>query len=82
MKRTALAALVSATMFASGAAFSCDDMKAGGDDGYQASRAPDTQVAVVDKAPAPLTVTQKKVAKQKTAGKPIQPGTVVAKTGS
>jgi len=81
MKRT-LTALVSAAVFASGAAFACDDMKAGGDDGYQASRAPDTQVAVVDKAPAPLTVTQKKVAKQKTAGKPIQPGTVVAKTGS
>ncbi len=81
MKRT-LTALVSATIFASGAALACDDMKAGGDDGYQASRAPDTQVAVADKAPAPLTVTQKKVSKQKTAGKPIPQGATVARTGS
>ena len=53
MKPTLLAALVSATMLASGAALACDDMKMTDDgDGYGASKAP-AQVATVDKAQAP-----------------------------
>lgn len=77
-----LPALAFAVALASTPAFACDDMRAGGDgDGgaYQASRAPETTVAAVDKQ-APLTVTTKKQAvKKTTAGKPL-PSTNVTMT--
>ena len=83
MKPTLLAALASATMLTSGAALACDDMRMTNDgDGYGASRAPEVQAAVADKAQPPLTVKQKAPVKQKTAGKPIPQGNaVVARTG-
>jgi len=82
MKPTLLAVLACATIAASGAAVACDDMKMTNDgDGYGASRAPEVQAAVADKAQAPLTVKQKAPVKQKTAGKPIPQGTAVARTG-
>lgn len=75
MKTTLGAALISATLLASGAALACDDMKMSGDyDGGTLSKAPETPVAAADKA-TPITSTKTKATtKQKTAGKPLAPG--------
>ena len=88
MKPTLLSALVASALLASGAALACDDMKMT-DDG-DGGRVRERPVASADQnsanAAVPInmsTVKQKQPAKQKSAGKPIAPGSAtLVKTGS
>ena len=89
MKPTLLSALVASALLASGAAFACDDMKMTDDgDGYspkasQRSAAADQNTANTAVPINTSTVKQKQPAKQKSAGKPIAPGSAtLVKTGS
>ena len=66
--KTILTVLAASALFASGAAFACDDRSHHAD--AQASNAPVTNAVEADKADAPQ-VAKKPVAKQKAPAKPV-----------
>ena len=75
--KTILTALAASALFASGAALACDDLSHHAD--AQASKAPDTNVVVADKAEAPHAA-KKPVAKQKAPAKPVAQAAAPART--
>ena len=84
-----LCVLAVSTLFVSGAALACDDLKMTGDyDGgvphSHASVAPDTDKtgSVADKTPMTFQSKTKPGAKQKTQGKPVPQGVSVSKTAA
>jgi hypothetical protein len=78
--KTILTVLAASALFASGAALACDDVGHHHADA-QASKAPETNVVVADKADAPQAA-KKPVAKQKAPAKSVAQATTPARTAT
>ena len=75
--KTILTVLAASALFASGAALACDDASHHAD--AQASKAPETNVVIADKADTPQ-VAKKPVAKQKAPVKPVAQASAPTRT--